>query len=158
MSDDTRLLLDENYFGLSSNSNITVNNSDTLKYILMMCIYEALQEEFEYKFFSGNLKNTISLTENPSIIGDAEEGENKVQVLGSNNYTINIVARAYDFNVFKNTGQIVHNSKFPGSYADQVDITGGFSGSHKNYVERCIKKGIEKWKAMFPDLEISSNL
>lgn len=45
-----------------------------------------------------------------------------------------------------------------GSYAEEVDITGGFSKSHQNYVERCIKKGIERWKSQYPDLDISSNL
>ena len=34
-----------------------------------------------------------------------------------------------------------------GSYAEEVDKTGGFSGEHKDYVERCIRKGIEKWKS-----------
>lgn len=45
-----------------------------------------------------------------------------------------------------------------GSYAEEVDKTGGFSGEHKDYVERCIRKGIEKWKSQYPDLDISSNL
>lgn len=51
-----------------------------------------------------------------------------------------------------------YDDNLAGSYAEEVDITGGFSGTHKDYVERCIRKGIEKWKRQYKDLDISSNL
>ena len=32
-----------------------------------------------------------------------------------------------------------------GSYASQVDKTGGFSGKHKGYVDKCIDLAISQW-------------
>lgn len=56
------------------------------------------------------------------------------------------------------TNKVSYDDIFAGSYAEEVDSTGGFSGTHKDYVERCIRKGIEKWKSQYKDLDISSNL
>jgi hypothetical protein len=185
-------IMDEDYFFATWNNNITVNNSETLKYTLMMCIYEALQEEFEFKHLSGNLKNTIVLSEQPTVIGKMSDDS---EIFGGSEFVINIVAMRYDINVYNKTGQILysnvsnktdkkqkiierlkqgktindldmedfggeksHHNFLVGSYAKAVDESGGISGTHKNYAENCIRKGIEKWKKMFPDLDISSNL
>lgn len=192
-------ILDDNFFFATWENNLSQNNSSTLKYALMICIYNALQEEFENKHLSGNLKNTIILSGTPAVIGTINNGE--ADLLGGTDFNIEIMAMRYDLEIYRETGQIVYSnfkqagrsdkrnksiinrlkagksideieiedllsgktrSKYQnfnaGSYAEEVDQTGGFSGTHKDYVERCIKKGIEEWKKMFPDLDINSNL
>ena len=170
-----------------------------LKYSLMECIYEALQEEFNEKELSGNLKNSIKIEESANVIGATDDN---ALLYGDSDYTIVIEAQRYDIQIYRETGQIVHTNykraggserrnksiikrlregktideiwyedavknrtkkysyddNLAGSYAEEVDITGGFSKDHKDYVERCIRKGIQKWAAMHPDLDISSNL
>ena len=44
---------------------------------------------------------------------------------------------------FRKEGAIVYTGK--GSYAEAVNKKGGFSGSHKNYVERAIELAIFTW-------------
>ena len=182
-------------------SNLFANNPTTkMKHDLMMCIYEALQEEFENKHYSGNLKNTIDLSEQSADVTPL--GDTGVNVQGASNFVITIQALRYDLKIYNETGQIVYTNTrttggsksrqnsiikrlkegktlaqiesedaargklkkggyenlLGGSYADAVDETGGFSGTHKDYVEKCIRKGIAKWQQMYPDLDISSNL
>ena len=46
---------------------------------------------------------------------------------------------------FSKTGKIVYT--YNGSYASQVDVTGGFSKEHKDYINRCIDKSVREWLA-----------
>lgn len=96
--------------------------------LLALLIEDELKKEFSFTFLSGNLKNSIRI----------EKGE-------GNGYNIIIPAQLYDINEWKKTGVKVHR---PGSYAAEVDKTGGFSGKHKNYVDRCIEKALTKWEAL----------
>ena len=91
-------------------------------------IAEELQNEFAQVHLTGNLMNTIEVkaTENGA--------------------TVEIPAQLYDIDRFLETGEIVHD-KGDGSYASQIDTTGGWSGKHTNYVDRCIKRAINRWKA-----------
>lgn len=92
---------------------------------LTKLILEELKKEFETVRLSGNLINTIKVYSN--------EGK----------WFIEIPAEMYDINKYKKSGVVVHNRK--GSYASQVDKSGGFSGKHVDYVDRCIQNAIQKW-------------
>lgn len=97
------------------------------KYNLAEMIRNEIENEFSMIHFSGNLKDTIMI----------EETEN--------GYDVVIPAQLYDLGYFAEHGIIVYDRA--GSYASQVDKTGGFSGKHKNYVEECIQRAIDKWMA-----------
>lgn len=186
---------DDDFFAYTGDRSIQSNRSATMKYALMMCIYEAIQEEFQNNEVSGNLRNTMVLTEVPSILGKIGDGD--VNLYGESDYCLEIVAMCYDLEIYKETHQIVYNNYATsnkdkkrekiikafkegksyneieseiiskvgqnkyysvGSYADEVDKSGGFSHKHTDYVENCIRRAINKWKKMFPELDISSNL
>ena len=96
---------------------------------------------------------------NRDIIRRLKEGKTMEQIINED--------RRRDFMRYKKTGRqsnllrkgsMVYEDNLAGSYADQVDITGGFSKDHKDYVERCIRKGIERWASQYSDLDVSSNL
>ena len=103
-----------------------VNDSDM--HLLAMLIEEEIKQEFSSAFLTGNLKRTIRIEKN-----------------SDGGYNIIIPAQRYDISEWKRTGVIRY---VPGSYADAVDKSGGFSGTHKNYAERCVKKAIDKWLAL----------
>lgn len=92
---------------------------------LAKCIEEAFKEEFRIYNYSGNLINTMSV----NVVDD--------------NVTIDIPAQTYDMLEYKMKKIIKYTNK--GSYAEQVNKTGGFSGMHVGFIERCIEKGIQKW-------------
>lgn len=90
-------------------------------------IAEELQNEFAEIHLSGNLLNSI-------VVKSTENGA-----------VVEIPAQMYDLDLYFETGQIVHNQGDV-SYASLVNTTGGFSRKHTNYVERCIKRAINRWK------------
>ena len=92
-------------------------------------IVKNLKSEFSSVHLSGNLASTIKIS---SYKDGSESG-----------YEIEIPAQTYDIGRFKNRGVIVYTGK--GSYANEVDLSGGFSGKHKDYVERCIQRSISEW-------------
>lgn len=94
--------------------------------VLKSYIIEQLQYEFSEIFLSHNLIDTMEIKE----INDG--------------YIIEIPAEVYDIDIYKNKKVVVYTGE--GSYADEVDISGGFSGKHKNYVDRAISKSMRKWK------------
>ena len=94
---------------------------------LAKCIEEAFKEEFLLSHLSKNLIDTM-----------------KIEVVG-NNVEIDIPAMKYNITKFKKNGVIQYY--YRGSYAQQINETGGFSGKHKDYIDRCIEKGIQKWLA-----------
>ena len=88
-------------------------------------IVEYIKADFQTIYLSGNLRDTITIEKT------------------SNGYKIEIPAEMYDVQRFKNTGAIIYTGQ--GSYASEVDKTGGFSGKHTNYVDRAISLGLFKW-------------
>lgn len=87
-------------------------------------IVENLKEEFSEKHISLNLVNTIQVYK-------TEKG-----------WAVEIPAEMYDINLYNKMGVINYTGK--GSYADYVDKYGGFSKTHKNYIENCINKAIRQ--------------
>ena len=94
---------------------------------LAKCIEEAFKEEFKNVHLAKNLVNTM-----------------KIEVTDTG-IVIDIPAMKYNMKKFKETGIVKYY--YRGSYAQQINVTGGLSGKHVDYVEECIKKGIENWMA-----------
>lgn len=92
---------------------------------LAVFIADAIRDEFETVHFSGNLAATIKVYQN------------------NGNWCVEIPAEVYDVVYYMKNKRVVHTEDK--SYASEVDKTGGFSGKHKDYVDRCIKKAIYKW-------------
>lgn len=88
-------------------------------------IVEKLKKNFANVYLSGNLKDTIKVNKTP------------------NGFEVEIPAKIYDLAKFYKTGAIIYTNN--GSYASEVDETGGFSGVHKNYVEMAIYQAIYEW-------------
>lgn len=123
-------------------------------------------QRYDIKIFkeTGQIVHTNSRVggtekKNRDIIRRLKEGKTMEQIINED--------RRRDFMRYKKAGRqsnllrkgsMVYEDNLAGSYADQVDKTGGFSKDHKDYVERCIRKGIERWASQYPDLDISSNL
>lgn len=94
---------------------------------LAKCIEEAFREEFELVHLAKNLVNTM-----------------KIEVT-DNGVSIDIPAMKYNMKQFKEKGIIKYY--YRGSYAEQINKTGGLSGKHEGYIEKCIEKGVQKWLA-----------
>ena len=88
-------------------------------------IKEKIKDDFKEVHLSQKLMNTISVT--PTSTG----------------FLIDIPAEVYDLNKYKKEGVIVYTGN--GSYAEEVDVQGGFSGKHKEYIERAILESIREW-------------
>lgn len=88
-------------------------------------IVEKIKEDFEVYHISKNLINTIKITQT------------------SRGIDIDIPAEIYDLQRWYKDRVIVYNGQ--GSYAQEVDEQGGFSGTHTNYVEDAIKSAIKEW-------------
>ncbi len=88
-------------------------------------IVEKIKEDFEVYHISKNLINTIKITQT------------------SRGIDIDIPAEIYDLQRWYKDRVIVYNGN--GSYAQEVDERGGFSGTHTNYVEDAIKSAIKEW-------------
>lgn len=99
--------------------------------LLADIIVKNIREEFQEKHLSGNLADTIRV-----------EKYNGSDGIG---YDVVIPAETYDIKEFSKTGKIVYT--YNGSYASQVDVTGGFSKEHKDYINRCIDKSVREWLA-----------
>lgn len=93
---------------------------------LSTIIVDFITKNFETTYLSKNLVNTIKITSTQD-----------------NSITIEIPAEKYDISTFTKEGKIVYTNT--GSYASLVDETGGFSGEHKNYIEKAIKQAIALW-------------
>lgn len=97
-----------------------------MKQRLAELIVEKIRANFQDKFISQNLINTINVYQT------------------DNGWAIDIPAECYDISLYNKKGVIVKTGK--GSYAQSVDKKGGFSGTHKNYVEKAIDEAIDIWK------------
>lgn len=97
---------------------------------LAKIIIQNLKAEFDKVHLSGNLANTITIKQYQNINGDS-------------GFDIEIPAQIYDVVLYRKKGVVVYTGK--GSYANAVDVTGGYSGLHTNYVDNCIRKSISQW-------------
>jgi hypothetical protein len=92
---------------------------------LSIMIMNEIKADFEVIFYSGNLRDTLYV----------EPTGNGVKVV--------IEAEMYDLLQYKKNSVIIYTGE--GSYANEVDIKGGFSGKHQDYVIRSIQNGITQW-------------
>lgn len=99
------------------------------KLLLAKILVKNLKKEFANVHLSGNLAETIKLVQK--------------RLNGKIYYEVQIPAQIYDIGLYRKRGVIVHTGA--GSYADIVDSSGGFSGTHTDYVDRCIQKSIQEW-------------
>ena len=90
-------------------------------------ILTEIKADFEVVFLSGNLRDTITI----------EKLENGFKIV--------VNAERYDIAQYTDNKVIVYTGE--GSYASEVDETGGFSYQrvHKDYISRAIQNGINKW-------------
>ena len=102
---------------------------------LEQLILEEIKEEFQDKYISHNLINTIQVTY------DLHRGR----------IVIDIPAKMYDINHYNKTGEIIYGPKMIdgiayNSYDDLLETTGGFSGLHKNYLIVRVLNAIRLWE------------
>ena len=90
-------------------------------------IKEKIRNDFKEVHLSQNLMNTISVSSTPT------------------GFLIDIPAEIYDLAKYYKEGVIIYTGA--GSYAEDVDINGGFSGKHKDYIERAILESVSEWVA-----------
>lgn len=88
-------------------------------------IKKKIREEFAVVHLSQNLIDTIEVRR--TTFG----------------FEIEIPAEIYDIGRWYKDRAIVYTGQ--GSYAQQVDVEGGFSGTHTDYVEDAIKDAIKEW-------------
>lgn len=93
--------------------------------ILAEKIRNKIRLDFEYVHLSQNLINTIEVRR--TTFG----------------YEIDIPAEIYDLQKWFKEKVVVYTGQ--GSYAQEVDVSGGFSGKHTDYVELAIKEAISEW-------------
>ena len=99
--------------------------SEEAKQELANLIINNLKKDFDFVYLSHNLADTIYL----------EETENGLQ--------IHIPAKMYDLGLYEKERVIKCTGR--GSYANEVELYGGFSGKHRNYVLRAINDAIRVW-------------
>ena len=104
--------------------------TDEMKKELAILIQEELKKEFETVHFTGNLMNTIKIYK-------TDKGWN-----------VDIPAERYLFSEYVRKGVLIKYGH-GGSYASKINTTGGFSGKHKGYVERCIDAAVIKWLSKY---------
>lgn len=80
---------------------------------------------FQTVYQSGNLRDTTNVS--PSSEG----------------YIVSVPAQRYDEEIWREKKMIVYTHN--GSYAQQVDYTGGYSGKHIEYAEIAINLAIQQW-------------
>lgn len=88
-------------------------------------IYQGIYQDFALRHLSGNLMNTLQITAGP----------NEVKVI--------IPAVRYDWGAWNKQKAIIYTPE-EGSYAESVDIGGGFSRTHQNYADRAIFAAINQ--------------
>ena len=99
---------------------------------LKKSLAELLADQFRYEFQSVHLSGQLLRSINVSV---DDEG----------NYQVEIPPQIYDVGYYKKYGIIKHISQ--DSYAIDVNITGGFSGLHKDYLAHCLNRAIMAWAA-----------
>ena len=89
-------------------------------------IAENVKANFREVHLSGNLMNGISVF---------RQGDGIV---------VEIPAVRYDIDKFRKDRVVVQRPA-EGSYAEEVNQSGGFSGFHEGYVEKAVRDGIVQW-------------
>lgn len=87
---------------------------------------EEFRKEFSVIFLSRQLYNSI-----------------RVFVDEDGRYHVTIPAQVYDIDFYRKRGIIKHTGTE--GYSVAVNVTGGFSTRHKDYVARCIDRTINRW-------------
>ena len=87
-------------------------------------IVKFIQEDFRTVHFSGNLYKTIVVRQEDDKI------------------VVEIPAQKYDIERYIKDKTIVYTS---GSYAEEVNQTGGFTGKHKDYIDKSVDAAISYW-------------
>ena len=102
-----------------------------MEQILLQKLAEKIKQkiinDFKEVHLSQNLMNTISVSSTPT------------------GFLVDIPAEIYDLAKYYKEGVIIYTGA--GSYAEDVDINGGFSGKHKDYIERAILESVREWIA-----------
>ena len=102
-----------------------------MEQILLQKLAEKIKQkiinDFKEVHLSQNLMNTISVSSTPT------------------GFLIDIPAEIYDLAKYYKEGVVIYTGA--GSYAEDVDINGGFSGKHKDYIERAILESVSEWVA-----------
>lgn len=104
-------------------------------------IVKNVKENFRKVYLTHNLANTINTEIEKStsalyIFDQVAVGTPPLKLL-----TIHIPAVRYDLDKWFNDHVVVHTPE-KGSYAQEVNVQGGFSGLHKGYVEQAIISAI----------------
>lgn len=87
---------------------------------------EEFRKEFSVIFLSKQLYNSI-----------------RVFVDEDGRYHVTIPAQVYDIDFYRKRGIIKHTGTE--GYSVAVNVTGGFSSSHRGYVGKCIERTIYRW-------------
>lgn len=95
-----------------------------------------IKKDFAKVFLSGNLKNTVWVEHVNEVPSNVSPQHLKIHVT-------HIPAVRYDIGRYKKEGVIAYTPE-KGSYAQEVDVYGGFSQKHKNYAENAIEKAIKE--------------
>lgn len=97
-----------------------------------------IKNDFKKIHLSGNLMDTVWVEDvrSPSIL-ECEFYGTKPQKMA----VIHIPAVRYDIKKYREEMVIEHHPEW-GSYAQEVDVMGGFSHKHVGYVERAIYKAL----------------
>lgn len=114
--------------------------TDAMVEKLASLISDALQKDFREYYLTGRLRDTIT-------VGKGANG----------GVVVNVPADAYDVDLYMRK-RVVVNRPDLGSYAQLVNVTGGFSGIHKGYVERALDMAIWAWLKYYKlEAEVVSN-
>lgn len=98
----------------------------SLKESLANILADTFRDEFKAVHLSGQLLRSIKVTRDD--VG---------------NYMVEIPPQIYDIAYYRRYKVIKTVSS--DSYAIDVNLTGGFSGLHKDYVSRCLSNAISRW-------------
>lgn len=98
---------------------------------------QSVQEGFARVHLSGNLMDTMA-------VETATSGETGK----ANGVALSIPAEKYDLDRFYDDGVVVYTGD--GSYANEVDATGGFSGAHIGYVGMAVNAAVEAVLRAYP--------
>lgn len=100
-----------------------------MKQSLANFIVEGIKKEFQFVHLSKSLINSITIRQSGGSI------------------IIDVDPKNYYIATYRKKGIIKYTKTGlrGDSYASKIDKTGGLSGKHKDYVNRCIEYGIQKW-------------
>lgn len=92
---------------------------------IAQAIKNYIYEDFALRHVSGNLMNTLEIIHN------------------EDNAQVRVPAVHYDHKEWKKNQTIIYTPQ-EGSYANQVDITGGWSRTHQSYIDRAIMASVRE--------------